>query len=152
MFESHAFLLHLRNSPKYWDTLPTTLQIDYKPIPNDATKHFRMTTSGFGRNWTTPRVRLANPEIPMPGHHRGGFSRSRPNRDSRIPESRDSAKPGFPISRIPGIFPIPAKSGFKVPSSPISRNPGPIGIGKIPAIFPSDFPGQIGAGRGGIRG
>jgi hypothetical protein len=67
------------------------------------------------------------PKSPMPGH-RGLFSRSRPNRDS-----------------------------------PISRDPGQIGIGVKSRVFsrsrpnrdrenPGHFPGQIGAGRGGIRG
>jgi hypothetical protein len=68
------------------------------------------------------------PKSPMPGH-RGLFSRSRPNRDSRFPESGIPAKSGFPISRIRdsgqiGIpdFPksgIPAKSGFKSGKIPI---------------------------------
>ncbi len=150
MFESHAFLLHLRHSPKYWDTLPTTLQIDYKPIPNDATKHFRMTTSGFGRNWTTPRCdKPRNPRCP------GIIGVDSPDPGQvGIPESPNPAipaKPGFPISRIPGIFPIPAKLGFKeVPRFP--EIPAQSGSAKSrlfsSVIFPAAKSGRDGAGFG----
>ncbi len=57
------------------------------------------------------------PKSPMPGPgHRGLFSRSRQNRDSRFPESGIPAKSGFPISRNPGFRPNrdsnPGKSRF----------------------------------------
>ena len=52
---------------------------------------------------------------PMPGH-RGLFSRSRPNRDSRFPESRDPDQTGIPDSPNPGI---PTKPGFKSGKIPI---------------------------------
>ncbi len=68
------------------------------------------------------RCHCQTPKSPMPGH-RGLFSRSRPNRDSRFPESRIPAKSGCPISRIPDSY---------------RENPG-------------FFPGQIGPGAG-IRG
>jgi hypothetical protein len=47
------------------------------------------------------------PKSPMP-RHRGGFSRSRRNRDSRFPESRDPDQTGIPGFPNPGI---PAQSG-----------------------------------------
>jgi hypothetical protein len=59
------------------------------------------------------------------------FPRSRPNRDSRFPE-------------------IPAESGSGAKSR-IFPDPGPIGIGKIPAIFPAKS-GRGGAGIRGFRG
>ena len=76
-----------------------------------------------------PKIRpRQTPKSPMPGH-RGLFSRSRQNRDSRFPESGIPAKSGFPISRIRDSgqigtpdFPksgIPAKSGFKSGKIPI---------------------------------
>ncbi len=83
-----------------------------------------------------------------------------PGSDPEIPDARASgfifpipAKSGFPISRIRdsgqiGIpdFPnpgIPAESGSGQ-NPEYFPDPGPIGIGKIPAIFPAK------SGRGGI--
>jgi hypothetical protein len=48
-------------------------------------------------------TRIQTPKSPMPGH-RGGFSRSRPNRDSRFPESRDPDQIGIQIREIPDFF------------------------------------------------
>ena len=62
-----------------------------------------------GRHWHYPPAASSagqTPKSPMPGH-RGLYSRSRPNRDSRFPESRDPDQTGIQIRENPDFFPAP---------------------------------------------
>jgi hypothetical protein len=80
------------------------------------------------------KTRSQTTKSPMPGH-RGLFSRSRQNRDSRFPESGIPAKSGFPISRIRDSgqigmpdFPNPGFRPNRDARFPEIRDSGQIGI------------------------
>jgi hypothetical protein len=105
----------------------------------------------------------ADPESPMPGH-RGGNSRSRPNRDFGIPDSPipgrigNRPRPGKPESRKFSRS-IPAKSGIKsgkisiffaaARTVPVTAHCG-TASGR-PRLVQFAFPGRIGARRDGAR-